>query len=79
VGNRDKIRIWRDRWLPSPHSNMVHTPSIRSRHEARVSELIDSDSNWWNVQLVESLFPRDIAEQICGMADEYQILYIWTP
>jgi hypothetical protein len=34
----------------------------------RVSELIDHDSNWWNVALVESIFLADEAGKICGMA-----------
>lgn len=36
--------------------------------EARVGELIDRDLNWWNVPLVNSVFPRGIAEKICGLA-----------
>lgn len=68
MGNGEKIQIWGDRWLPSPHPNLVHTPSHSLGPPAFVSELIDSDIDWWNVQLVESLFPGGIAEPICGMA-----------
>jgi hypothetical protein len=32
------------------------------------SELIDRDSSRWNVPLIENIFLRNIAEQICGLA-----------
>ncbi len=26
------------------------------------------DSNWWNIPLIEQLFPADIVERICNIA-----------
>lgn len=36
--------------------------------EARLNELIDSGMNWWNIPLVDSIFPNNVAAQSCGMA-----------
>lgn len=44
VGNGENIRIWKDRWLPPPNSTLVLTPSARMGPEARVAELIDTES-----------------------------------
>jgi len=68
VGNGEMIRIWRDKWLPSQHSNMIQEPVSMLGSEARVSELIDYDLNWWDVAKVESIFPINVVESNCSIA-----------
>jgi hypothetical protein len=34
----------------------------------RVSDLIDNDSGWWKVSLIQDLFPSSDAEAICNLA-----------
>jgi hypothetical protein len=36
--------------------------------DARVNELIDKDTRWWNVPLVKEIFNAYKAERICSMA-----------
>lgn len=37
-------------------------------NEARVNAIINQELNWWNVPLIESIFPEHVAAQICGLA-----------
>ena len=34
---------------------------------AKVSELLDMDTNWWNVALIKDIFSAEEAELICGI------------
>lgn len=36
--------------------------------DARVNELLDLESNWWNMDLVQNVFNEDDAREIYGMA-----------
>jgi hypothetical protein len=56
VGNRRNIKIWGDKWLLSPATHAVQTPLHTLDPKAKVSELIDQDTNWWNIQLVKEIF-----------------------
>jgi hypothetical protein len=68
VGNGNRIRVWKDRWLPSYHSNKVQAPINLLHEDATVSELINPEINWWNIPVVEQIFPQEVADQICGIA-----------
>jgi len=68
VGNGNQIRVWKDRWLSSYHSNKVQAPINLLHKDATVSELINPEINWWNIPVVEHIFPQEVADQICGMA-----------
>ena len=35
---------------------------------AKVCELLDLETNWWNTELVQSVFHEDKAKEICGIA-----------
>jgi hypothetical protein len=56
VGNGEKIRIWKDKWVPSPSTFSVHSPPTFLDPNEKVSKLIDMQSKWWNVPLLESIF-----------------------
>jgi ribosomal protein L37AE/L43A len=58
VGNGRKVRIWKDRWLPSPSFRIFTAPNLLNP-EATVDQLIDGDSKWWNNNLLSSLFAAE--------------------
>jgi hypothetical protein len=68
VGNGRNIKIWGDKWLPSPTTHTIQSPIRNLDGEAKVCELIDQDLNWWNIPLIKEVFRKEEAEMICGMA-----------
>ncbi|XP_059436328.1 uncharacterized protein LOC132169286 [Corylus avellana] len=67
VGNGHSINIWGDRWLPTPTTHMIQSPHSVLHHNAKVKELIDDDTQWWNIPLIEKVFMKDKAEVFCNM------------
>lgn len=67
VGNGEKIRIWKDRWLSPPSSTLCYSPHHRLDVDARACNLIDSSTGQWNTQLLYEIFTPDEAEQICSV------------
>jgi hypothetical protein len=73
VGDGASIKIWTDRWLPTPGSHKVHSPMTVLSAEARVSALLDMETNWWRTGLIHSIFGIEEAEAICSMASVSKI------
>jgi hypothetical protein len=47
----------------------IHTHVRILPHDAKVSALLDKNTNWrWNTALVQQVFVAEEAEIICGMA-----------
>ena len=67
VGNGRNIKIWGDKWLPSPMTYAIQTPVHRLGLEARVRDLIDPNVQWWNIQLIREVFMQEEAKVICSM------------
>lgn len=67
IGDGTQVKIWRDRWIPSTNSHIIQSPSHVLRHDAKVCEIIDADTKWWNIPLIEQIFPVEIVEQICSI------------
>jgi hypothetical protein len=67
VGNGEQIHIWGDKWLPTPSTFAVQSPVRVLRLSTQVVDLIDSDSGWWNVDLIRTIFNPKEAEVICGL------------
>jgi hypothetical protein len=67
IGNGRDIKIWGDQWLPTPVSFMVQSPRLMLGEDARVAELIDQDTKFWNTQLVETIFNAEKARVIKGI------------
>ena len=61
VGDGESIRIYKDRWLP--RSSVTLIPSVLDS-EARVAELIDSETGGWNDHMLHSCFIPFEAQQI---------------
>jgi hypothetical protein len=68
VRDGKQIKIWKDKWLPTPTSYMIQSPQRVLDHEARVSTLINTDTNWWNIPLIREVFNREEADTICSLA-----------
>jgi hypothetical protein len=58
VGDGKDIKIWGDRWLPTPTSFSVQSPRRVFSEDARVADLIDQDTKWWNSTLLSSVSLR---------------------
>jgi ribonuclease HI len=63
VGNGRKVRIWEDRWLPSPAFKILTTPSILNP-TATVDQLIDREARWWDNNQLNSLFSAEEVSMI---------------
>jgi len=64
VGN-GSIKIWEDKWIPSPPLFAMQLPLPRLDREARVKDRIDKDTRGWNMQLVMEIFTAHDVEKIC--------------
>jgi ribonuclease HI len=64
VGNGEKVRIWKDKWIPSSHYGQIYTPPSLLDEEATVSNLIDADTKGWKTHMLESLFAQDEVQMI---------------
>jgi hypothetical protein len=68
VGNGRSIKIWGDKWLPSPTTYAIQSPVQVLDPEARISELIDPNTFWWNIPLIKQIFMEEEVEKICSLA-----------
>lgn len=55
VGNGDSVRIYKDAWLPSPDGR-IKSPVFHLAPESSVKFLIDPDTGWWNINLIDWCF-----------------------
>jgi hypothetical protein len=67
VGDGSMIRIWEDPWLPEPRPYPPRLPINILDNQAKVSKLLDLDTNWWNTELVKEIFNEEEARMICNM------------
>lgn len=65
VGDGRDVCNWGDKWLPTPISFLVQSPIRHLTEDARVMELIDQTTKWWNVCLVHEVFNEDEARILC--------------
>ena len=52
VGDGKMIKVWKDKWIPSPSTYKVITPERTPEQIQWVSDLIDEDSKEWKRALV---------------------------
>jgi hypothetical protein len=67
IGNGLQVRIWKDRWIPRSSTFMIPISLNLVDPEAKVSELIDPNTHWWNPQLLENYFSREEAQTILSI------------
>lgn len=68
IGDGSSIKIWEDSWIPSISPSNLHPPPIGVPSDTRVSNLIDQDCGWWNIQKLEELFTEGEVKHICSIA-----------
>ena len=56
IGNGEGVRIWKDRWLPSPESFKVTSPVGIHTGLEMVSSLVDVDRRGWDAEKVRNMF-----------------------
>ncbi|XP_042969098.1 uncharacterized protein LOC122301783 [Carya illinoinensis] len=56
IGNGNSVRVWSNRWLPTPTSFKVQSPLRILGSGATVSSLIDQDTHSWNLPLIQNVF-----------------------
>jgi hypothetical protein len=67
--------------ISATQTHMEEAPVQLLDREALVTEIIKKEANWWNVPLIESIFPKEVAEQICNIAISPQLMkdkLIWA-
>lgn len=56
VGNGANIRIWEDRWLPSPSTYKITSPRLILHSNTRVQDLINATIAEWKSMVIDTLF-----------------------
>jgi hypothetical protein len=56
VGNGRSIKIWGEKWLPTPSTYYVQSIPRNMNENCTVAELIDHDLRKWNVDHVQAEF-----------------------
>ena len=64
IGDGSSVKIFKDSWLPNVHSGRVLSPVFVLSEDATVDRLLDSKSQWWNTNLVDTIFIPSEAQKI---------------
>ena len=73
VGNGRLIRIWEDKWLPTPTTYKVISPSWLFDDFPMVSALIDEETKRWKFDTLKSLFLPFEVETILNIPLSYSL------
>jgi hypothetical protein len=68
VGDGNRIGIWNDKWVLGTPSGFLQSPIRLLDRNAKVCELLNTDTNWWNMPLVHEIFSAEEAKLIFSMA-----------
>lgn len=68
VGDGKSIKIWEDKWIPSPPSFKIQYVVRILPPDATVSTLINANTRWWDSALIHSIFTPTEAARICSLA-----------
>ncbi|KAG6696512.1 hypothetical protein I3842_09G152300 [Carya illinoinensis] len=65
IGNGKAVRIWKDCWVPGHQVLQRDTVCAESDTiEAKVGDLIDGNTKWWDVNRIRALFNPNLAVEI---------------
>ena len=67
VGNGRDIRLWGDKWIPTPSLFSIQSPRNNQLGDMKVCSLIDQDSKQWNRALITEIFLSDEAATILNL------------
>jgi hypothetical protein len=67
VRNGKKIRILQEKWLPNASTYKVISPPTMVTPLATVNELINAETRWWDIDLLNRIFTREEVDLIQAM------------
>lgn len=68
VGIGHNVRVWGDRWIPTPLTNCIQSLVVVLSRDARVSEFIDSSRGGWKKALIREVLNEDEARVVCSLS-----------
>ena len=68
MGDGKRIGIWIDKWVLAASGGFLQSPIRVLDRNARVCELLNTGTNWWNMALIHDIFTAKEAKLIYGMA-----------
>ena len=83
VGDGTSIKIWKDRCVPTPISYGIQSSIRLLDQDARVSMLINSETRWWNIELVREIFCKEEVDTICNLGicpgrQKHKLIWVGT-
>ncbi|XP_059442059.1 uncharacterized protein LOC132174415 [Corylus avellana] len=73
VGDGSKISIWKDKWVSTSTARLIQSLVLILAQDAKVSELLDKETNWWNTTLVHEVFSAEETGLISNMAERFEV------
>lgn len=64
MGDGRSIKVWKDRWLPTPITHTVQSHPRVLVDNAMITALINPERRCWNVELIKEVFTVDEARVI---------------
>ena len=64
MGDRKKIRIWGDNWLPSKTSAKITTPVLFGQENSNVEVLMNPVTRRWRTEVIDHVFTVQEAKTI---------------
>ena len=64
IGNGEKVRVWGDKWLPTPSMYRVTSPRMFLQAEMLVCDLIYWEKAYWKIEAIDALLLPHEAEEI---------------
>ncbi|KAF8410385.1 hypothetical protein HHK36_002913 [Tetracentron sinense] len=83
IGNGEQVNIWGDSWIPGINPDVLQTFQGQQSDLVTVSHLLATPTSW-NIALIRSLFPSQVAHQIASIPLPLHAAYDrpfwkWTP
>ena len=84
VGNGESIRVWHDKWFPTPSTFKITSPPVGLPLDAQVSTLINHLNKCWHTNLIRQAFSSKDATTILGIPLSSRLLvdhliWVYTP
>jgi hypothetical protein len=67
VGDGRKIKVWGEKWLPTPSTFSVQSVPRMLNENSLVADLIDQDTMRWNKELIQAEFMEEEAQVISSI------------
>lgn len=75
IGDGSQVKIRGDKWIPTTHSHMIQSPIQGIHQDARVCDIINFETNWWNIPLIEQVFPAELVDHICNISISPRVMH----